>query len=263
MPTETPPKDIEMRQHGRPAREDEGPRTHGAGIVRKLPILAILVVAAMGAFLLHDRIGFEALEEHRETLLAYRDAHYFLAVVGFVAAYAAVGAFSLPGATILTLTGGFLFGTFPGVLFNVTGASLGAVAIFLAARTGFGARFSQRIEGRGGAIGKLKDGLKENEWSYLFLMRLVPVVPFFVANLLPAFVGTSVWRFVVSTVFGIMPGALVYTSVGAGLGEVFAAGDRPDLGIVFEPYVLGPLLGLAALSALPILVKRFRSQKAG
>jgi len=89
----------------------------------------------------------------------------------------------------------------------------------------------------------------------LFLIRLVPAVPFFVANLLPAMVGVRAGRFVFTTFFGIMPGALVYTWVGAGLGEVFARGARPDLGIIFAPYVLGPLLGLAALAALPIAIR--------
>ncbi len=243
---------------------DDAPRpsdTGPSGIAKKLPFIAILVVAALGAFFLRDRISFVALAEHREALLAYRDAHYTLAVVAFIAAYATAGAFSLPGATIFTLTGGFLFATVPGVFYNVTGAGLGAIAIFLAARTGFGARFASKIEGKAGAIGKLKRGLKENEWSYLFLMRLVPAVPFFVANLVPAFVGTSLLRFAVSTFLGILPGAFVFTSVGAGLGDVFADEETPDLGIIFEPYVIGPLLGLAALSALPILVKRFRKKK--
>jgi uncharacterized membrane protein YdjX (TVP38/TMEM64 family) len=79
-----------------------------------------------------------------------------------------------------------------------------------------------------------------------------------VANLIPAFVGTRLWPFFATTLVGIIPGGVVYTSVGAGLGEVFAAGKTPDLGIIFAPHVLGPILGLAALSALPILLKHFR-----
>lgn len=230
------------------------------GLAQKLPILIILAVAGLGAFLLRDQISFDTLAANRETLIAFRDANYLIAVLGFIAGYALLVGFSLPGATIATLTGGFLFGTFPGVLFNVTAATLGAIAIFLAARTGFGARFSQRIEGKGGAVAKLQAGLRENEWSVLFLMRLVPVVPFFLANLVPAFVGTKLRRFAISTFLGIMPGALVYTSVGAGLGEVFARGERPDLSIIFAPHVLGPILGLAALSVLPILLKLYRKK---
>jgi uncharacterized membrane protein YdjX (TVP38/TMEM64 family) len=240
--------------------EDKETKPAKAGWVSKLPILAILGVAAVGAFLLRDQLSFETLAENREALIAFRDANYLIAVLAFVIAYTAIVGFSLPGATVATLTGGFLFGTFPGVLFNVTGATLGAIAIFMAARSGFGAKFSEKIEGKGGAVAKLQAGLRENEWSVLFLMRLVPAVPFFLANLIPAFVGVKLSRFAISTFLGIMPGALVFTSVGAGLGEVFARGETPDLSIIFAPHVLGPILGLAALSALPIILKLLRKK---
>jgi len=245
-----------------PDSSKDGQTSAKSGILQKLPFLAILVIAAAGAFLLRDQISFEALARNREALIAFRDANYLIAVLAFVGAYTAIVGFSLPGATIATLTGGFLFGTFPGVLFNVVGATLGAIAIFTAARSGFGARFSERIEGKGGAVAKLQAGLRENEWSVLFLMRLAPAVPFFLANLIPAFTGTRLSRFAVTTFLGILPGALVFTSVGAGLGEVFAKGETPDLSIIFAPHVLGPILGLAALSALPILLKFLRKKDA-
>ena len=164
-------------------------------------------------------------------------------------------AFSLPGATIATLTGGFLFGTALGTVFNVTGATLGATAIFLAARFGFGEKLGQKLESSQGLVKKIKDGIDENQWSMLFFIRLVPVVPFFLANLIPAFLEVRIWRFVVSTFFGIIPGALVFTSVGAGLGEVFARGETPDLGIIFEPHILLPILGLSVLAILPVILK--------
>jgi uncharacterized membrane protein YdjX (TVP38/TMEM64 family) len=229
-----------------------------SGIARKLPFLLILAAAAIGAFALRDQLSFAALAENREALLAYRDAHYVLAVLGFVAAYAVIVALSLPGATVATLTGGFLFGVFPGAAFNVTAATIGAIAVFLAARAGFGQGVAARIEAGGGAAARLQAGLRDNEWSVLMLMRLVPAVPFFLANLIPAFVGTSLWRFAVTTFVGIIPGGVVYTSVGAGLGEVFARGETPDLGIIFTPPVLLPILGLAALAALPLVIKAFR-----
>lgn len=229
-----------------------------SGWKRRLPILVILLAAAVGAFTLREQLSFEALAQHREALIAFRDSNFLLASLLFVAAYVVIVAFSLPGATIATLTGGFLFGMFPGTVYNVLGASLGAVAVFLAARAGFGADVARRIEEKGGAAARLQSALRENEWSALLIMRLVPAVPFFIANLLPAFVGTSLFRFALTTVVGIIPGALVYTSVGAGLGEVFARGETPDLSIIFAPHVLGPILGLAALSALPILLKYMR-----
>ena len=225
---------------------------------RRLPILLIGVAAVAGAVLLRDRLDLQTLADNREALLAFRDAHYLGTVLAFMAAYAAIVALSLPGATVATLTGGFLFGTFPGVLINVTAATLGAVLIFLAARRGLGDRLAARMNTGEGQIARIKAALDDNQWSALFLLRLVPAVPFFVANLLPALVGVPLRRYAISTFFGIMPGALVYTSVGAGLGAVFARGETPNLGIIFEPRVLLPILGLCLLAALPILLKPLR-----
>lgn len=227
-------------------------------LLRRLPIIVILIVAIVGAFTLRDYLSFETLAQNREALLAFRDANYLITVLVFILAYVLIVGFSLPGATIATLTGGFLFSTFPGVLFNVTGATIGAVIIFLAARWGLGEKLAARMEASEGKVKAIKDGIDENQWSVLFLIRLVPAVPFFVANLIPALVGVPLYRFVFSTFLGIMPGALVYTSVGAGLGEVFARGETPDLGIIFEPHILLPILGLAALAALPMVLKRFK-----
>ncbi len=228
------------------------------GLRRHLPLIAILAVAVVGIFTLRDYLSFQTLADNREALLAFRDTHYVLTLAVFMLAYIAIVAFSLPGATIATLTGGFLFSLFPGALYIVVAATVGATAIFLAARHGLGAQLGARLENSRGAVKYIKEGIDENQWSMLFLIRLVPAVPFFIANLVPAFLEVPLHRFVVSTFFGIMPGTLVYTSVGAGLGEVFARGETPDLGIIFEPHVIGPILGLAALSALPIALKALR-----
>lgn len=229
--------------------------------LRRLPILVIMVTALIGAVALRDDLSFETLARHREALLAFRDSHYLAAVLGFLAVYVTIVALSLPGGAVATLTGGFLFGLFPGVLYNVMGAGTGAIAVFLAARAGFGESMARRISQAGGRAARLQDSLQRNEWSVLFLMRLVPLVPFFLANLIPAFVGTSLWRFAVSTYLGIIPGALVYTSAGSGLGEIFARGEAPDLGIIFTPPVLLPLLGLAALAALPMVLRPARNAR--
>lgn len=231
-----------------------------SALVRAIPVLAILVVATIGFFTLRDYISFEALRDNREALIAFRDANYLGTALIFIAIYVGIVGFSLPGATIATLTGGFLFGVFPGALFNVVAASTGATLIFLAAKWGFGERLAAKMEASDGAVKRIKDGIDENQWSVLFLMRLVPAVPFFVANLIPALVGVSLWRFVVTTFLGIIPGGVVYTSVGAGLGEVFERGETPNLGIIFEPQILFPILGLSALAALPIVIKAFRKK---
>jgi len=238
------------------------PNTPKRGFARYIPLATILAVALIGVFTLGDYLSFETLRENRAALLAFRDAHFPAAVAVFIAVYVGIVAFSLPGATVATLTGGFLFATFPGTLFNIVGATAGASLIFLAARWGLGERLATKLEASEGKVKKIKDGIDENQWEMLFLIRLVPAVPFFVANLLPAFLEVPLHRFVISTFLGIIPGAVVFTSIGAGLGEVFARGETPDLGVIFEPHILLPILGLSALAALPIVVKAVRGGEA-
>tara|TARA_B100000795_G_C22728090_1_gene410245 strand:+ start:334 stop:1065 length:732 start_codon:yes stop_codon:yes gene_type:complete len=223
-------------------------------------LVVFLVMAFTGYYFLHDYLSFQMLREHREMLVSFRDSNYIVAVVVFILAYTLFVAFSVPGGLILSITGGFLFWTFPGVFYNMIGATLGATIIFFAARWGFGARLAASLANSEGLVKKIKDGISENQWSMLFLIRLIPGVPFFLANLVPSFLDVSWRRFVISTFFGIFPGALVFTSIGAGLGEIFERGENPDLGIFWEPQIIFPILGLCALSTLPIILKRIRAK---
>lgn len=237
----------------------DAPRDSGSR--RHLPLIAILCAAVLGYFTLRDVLSFQTLADNREALLAYRNSHYALMVLAFVGIYIAIVAFSLPGAAVASVTGGFLFGLAAGTAFNVVAATIGAIAIFLAARLGLGRALSARLDTSEGSLKKLKAGLHENEVSVLFLLRLVPVVPFFVANLVPALVGVRLRNFVLTTALGIIPGALVFTSIGVGLGEVFDRGETPDLSLLWAPHVIGPILGLAVLAALPIAIKAWRGRE--
>jgi len=237
------------------------PTPRARRLLRHAPLAVILIAAVVGYITLHEHITFETLREHRETLLAFRDSHFAALAAAFIATYLVIVAFSLPGAAVASVTGGFLFGLVLGTAFNVAAASLGAIAIFLAARWGLGAALAARIETSEGRMKRLKQRLHDNEISVLFLMRLVPAVPFFVANLLPALVGVRFRNFVLTTVLGIIPGALVFTWIGVGLGEVFDRGETPDLSLLWEPQIIGPILGLAALAALPMLIKAIRGKR--
>lgn len=232
-------------------------------VLRHAPLVVILIVATVGFFTLRDYLTFDTLREHREALLAFRDANFLGLVLAFVAIYFVIVAFSLPGAAVASVTGGFLFGLVFGTAFNVIAASLGAMAIFLAARWGLGKSLAAKMDSSEGALKKLKSGLQENEISVLFLLRLVPAVPFFVANLLPALVGVKFFNFAFTTILGIIPGAIVFTWIGVGLGEVFDRGESPDLSLLWEPQVIGPILGLSVLAAMPIVIKVVRGRKEG
>ncbi|MFA3920448.1 TVP38/TMEM64 family protein [Ruegeria hyattellae] len=231
------------------------------GLARHIPLLVLLCVAVIGAVTLGDYLSFETLRDNREALLAFRDGNYVTLAAAFVGFYVLIVAFSLPGAAVTSMTGGFLFGLTMGTGLNVVSATIGATAIFLAARWGLGATLTAKLDASEGTIKKLRDGLRENEISVLFLLRLVPAVPFFVANLVPALVGVKLRNFVMTTALGIIPGAIVFTWIGVGLGGVFDRGETPDLSLLWEPFIIGPILGLCVLAALPIIIRALRGKK--
>ena len=109
----------------------------------------------------------------------------------------------------------------------------------------------------------MEAGFRDNALSYLLVLRLVPLFPFWVVNLVPALLGVSTRTYVVGTFFGIIPGSSVFCSVGNGLGTVFDSGGTPDLGIIFEPEIFGPLMALAVLSLIPVFYKRFKASRGG
>ncbi len=244
-----------------PTPEPSAPQSDFSRLLRRLPIFAILAAGIFALVYYRHMLSFSNLEHESKRLLALRDAHYGLTSLGFIAIYALVVVISVPGAIILTLSGGFLFGFFPGVVYNVAAATIGAVIVFMAARSGFGHDIAERIEARGGAVARLQAALKENEWSVLLTMRLIPVVPFFIANLIPAFVGIRLSTFAITTFLGIIPADLIYTTLGAGLGEIFARGEVPHLDILFTPKFGLPLVGLGLLAALPLILKLFNRRK--
>jgi len=230
-------------------------------IIRHLPLLVVLGVAVIGAFTLRDYLSFDTLRDNRESLLAYRDQNFLGLAVMFIAIYIAIVAFSLPGAAVASVTGGFLFGLVAGTVFNITAATIGAAAIFLAARWGLGEMLTAKLEASEGRLKAFKTGLRDNEVPVLLLIRLVPAVPFFVANLLPALVGVRFRTFLWTTAVGIIPGGIVFTWIGVGLGEVFDRGGEPDLSLLWEPHIIGPILGLCVLAALPIVINTLRGKK--
>jgi uncharacterized membrane protein YdjX (TVP38/TMEM64 family) len=222
----------------------------------------LLLLTGLGLFFalgLDRYLSFRALADHRDWLIAQVRDVPVLAALAYAAAYAAVAAFSIPGGAVLTILGGFLFGTWLGTAYAVTGATLGAVAVFLAARTALGDAMRRRA---GGAVQRMRRGFQENALSYLLFLRLIPVFPFWLVNLVPALVGVPLGTYALGTFAGIIPGTLVYASVGNGLDALVTAGGTPSLGIIFKPEVLGPIVGLGVLSLLPVGYKKWRARRA-
>lgn len=245
-----------MAQGDHSRANDPPPPVRSSPVRRFLPLAVLGTgLAAFFALGLQDILSFAALARHRGTLTAFVAEHHGLAALEFMAVYAAAVALSIPGAVVLTIAGGFLFGTGLATLYVVIGATIGAVGVFLAARTALGAVWRARA---GPWMARLEAGFRRDAFSYLLVLRLVPLFPFWLVNLVPAFLGVPLRIYAVATLVGIIPGAFVYASVGNGLGAVLDAGATPDLGIIVTPAVLLPILGLAVLALIPVVWKRLK-----
>lgn len=245
--------------------ESMGSAANGRGLRHRLGRLAPLAILVAGFVLFFaldlDRfVGFDALHENREWLMSQVDRYGVLAGVVFIAIYAVVIALSIPGGAVLTVTAGFLFGTAWATVCAVIGATLGATAVFLAARTALGDILRAKA---GPGLRRMEQGFRENALSYLLVLRLIPLFPFWLVNLVPAFLGVTLRTYVIGTFVGIIPGTFVYASLGNGLGALLDTGERPDLRIIFTPAILIPIAGLAVLALLPVVYKKIKARRAG
>jgi len=206
---------------------------------------------------LDEYITFDALREHRSWLLDQVQNNTLITAITFMAIYIVAVAFSLPGGAVLTIVGGFMFGLALGTTFVVVSATIGATALFLVAKTTIGDALKAKM---GPWLQKMEQGFQENAFNYLLAMRLIPIFPFFVVNLVPAFLGVRLKTYFFATLFGIIPGSVVFIQVGAGLGSIFDSGEEfSTTGILTTDVVLA-LVGLAILSLLPILYRKFRQR---
>lgn len=220
--------------------------------------LPILLIAA-GIFALWwlgwtKYLSFDSLRMHRSELESYVAAHPVAAPVLFTALYAIVAALAIPGATILTVAGGF-FLPFPlNLICVVSGATIGAVCLFLAVRSAFGSFFESKAEVR---LRKFQKVFKKNCSSCLLFMRLIPLFPFWLVNIGAAIFGASLSTFTWTTALGIIPATYVYTQAGRGLGNYLASDKTPVLSDIFDIYTSSAILVLVALSLLPLLFKKY------
>jgi len=245
-----------MRKPALPSAKTGAP----TGMARKIGLLGALAIAAglIFWFDLDRYLTFTALRENRGLLVDFVEQRMLLAVLTYLAVYALATAVSLPGGALLSIAGGFLFGPWLGTLWIVIAATIGATAIFLIARTALGDPLRHRA---GPALARMEAGFDENAFSYLLTLRLIPLFPFFLVNLVPAFLGVT-WRtYVVATLIGVIPGAFVFASSGVGLGSVFDSAQVFSVQSVITPEILVALTGLGLLSLLPVVYKRFRARR--
>lgn len=217
-----------------------------------LGVFAALVAAGVWVALQGD-LSTEALVARHADLLVWRDAQGSLAMVGFFAITAVAALVSLPGIAVFTLAGGVLFGVLWGTLLVVGAATVGAIGLFLLARAGFGTGLWSRLEaGRGGW---LAEELRRNEIKALLLLRVAPVVPFVLANALPAVMGVRLGRYVATTFVGLIPGTAAVALAGQGLGEVAATGGQVDMTIM-ATLVIGVPMAFLVIALAARLLRR-------
>jgi uncharacterized membrane protein YdjX (TVP38/TMEM64 family) len=233
------------------------PATEPASGSKTGKILIFLVIAcAIGLFFFFDLgrfLSLDALKQNRDHLLAFTETHYAAAVGLFVLTYITVTGLSLPGAVILTLAGGFLFGSVLGTLYVNVGATTGATLAFLAARYVLRDWVEQKF---GKWLGPVQEGFTNHAFGYLMTLRLIPLFPFFVVNLVSGLTRMNVGTYVAATALGIIPGSFVYAYAGRQLGTINSLKE------IASPNVIVAFVLLGLLALVPSLYKRFKGKQA-
>ncbi len=235
-------------------------RNRATLLLRLSPVAGLAIVIALFFALGGDSyLMVQTLADNRHELMAFVHDNMVGSVVLFIAAYALITAIAVPGSAVLTIAGGFLFGIAFGTAWVVIAATAGATALFLMARTVLGDGLRKRA---GTALRKMEAGFSENAFSYLLSLRLIPVFPFFLINIVPAFLGVSLRTYVVATLIGIIPGAFVFASIGAGLGSIFDMMSDFTLAGALTPQVIVALASLSVLSLVPPpLYKKLKARR--
>jgi uncharacterized membrane protein YdjX (TVP38/TMEM64 family) len=228
----------------------------GSTAAEKFPIgkalLFVLLVSGVGAFVYFDLgryLSLDALKANRDRLLVFTDDHYAAAVGVFIALYCVVTGLSLPGAVIMTLAGGFLFGSLLGTLYVNVGATSGATIAFLVSRYLLRDWVERSL---GDKLQPIQEGFAKNAFSYLMTLRLIPLFPFFLVNLVSGLTRMRAGTYIAATALGILPGSFVYANAGRQLGSINSLNEiaSPNVLLAFT------LLGLLALA--PLIYKRIR-----
>ena len=200
----------------------------------------------------HEFFSWQFIGQHYNAIKDFVGDKQWLSYLGFFCAYLAAVAFSLPIASLLTLTGGAILG-WPTAALAVLAATAGAGMVFFAARSLFPGILQRRA---GPFLAKLEDGFSQNAFFYLLALRLVPTAPFWVVNIVPALTRMGIVQFLAATFIGIIPGSFVYVWVGRGFDQALTAGQKPDFSILSNLNILLPLCALGLLSLLPVFVRR-------
>ena len=218
-----------------------------------------IILAGLGIALSqgwHELLTLESLSANAASLDAMVRDNFLVVFVSYVAIYAAATTFMVPGSA-LTIGGGFLFGLALGTPATVIGATLGASILFFASKTSIG---SVLRDVAGPFIEKMRAGFAENPVSYMFALRLIPLFPFAAVNIAPGLLGAKYRDYVLTTFFGIIPGTLAYTWIGAAVKGTLLEGGTPDIGSLASNFVPA-FIALGLVSLLPVAYKKLFAKK--
>lgn len=221
---------------------------------KKLLLLALLIgiIVAYKLLGLERFFSFEALKMQKELLLSLVQGHFWLSATVLMLGYALSVALMIPIATFFALASGFMFGALWGTLIAVLGATLGAVASFYVARFMVGDSLQQRYAHE---LERFNAEFETNGYSYLFALRLLPIFPFFMINLLCGLTRIDVKTFFITTFIGIIPGGFAYTYAGSQLSTINALSD------IFTKEMALALVLLGLLSLIPVAYKKYQAKK--
>lgn len=224
--------------------------------LRKYALPATLAIGLVLFFVTdtHKLVSWDTIGRNYGMLKQFAADRLLASYMLFLLLYMLAVAFSLPVALPLTLTGGALLG-WPAAALIIVAATLGAAIVFIASRTVF-ADFLRKKAGV--FIARLEAGFNENAFNYLLALRLIPIAPFWVVNIVPGLTRMKLSSFLLATFIGIMPGTIVFVSVGRGFDTILAAGQTPDLAILSSPSILIAFGGLGTLSLMPVIYRRVK-----
>ena len=251
--------------------ENQSDNGSGFNFKRWIPIVIILIIMAIGFSQgWHQYISLSSLIQHRAQLADFVSENIVLSILIYAGIYICTVAFSFPGASFLTISGGFLFGWHIGGVVTALAATCGASVIFIAAKTSFGKFLRDKA---GPQLNRFADGFNENAFNYLLFLRLVPVFPFWLVNIAPALFNVSLGAYVAATLIGILPGTFVYSYIGAGLDSVIAAQEQSNPGcseqgtcsidissLVTQELIIA-IAGLGVLAIIPVIIQKIRKRK--
>lgn len=223
-------------------------------IVPSVLVLGLVLFFATG---LNRYFSFEVLASDYSQIKAYVEANWLVSVLLFCGLYIVSVALSLPIASLLTLSGAVLLG-WVAVLLILLSATIGASIVFVVARSVLPDLLRSWA---GPFLDRLEDGFRQNGFFYLLALRLIPAAPFWAVNIIPAFTGMRLSVFALATFIGIAPGTTVYVWVGQGFDHILSRGEVPDLSLLADIRIIGPLVALGVLSLLPVLVNRIKAQR--